>query len=404
MGDTPGRVLPQKEKGARIASALFIRWVSGSGRVIPQRSAKLRPMKLAACDRLGPTDHRLSLRVVSAGGCCIAGVIPHARHGAPTVGRLVVLRGVQPFCGAAFSGCPAAVVSDLFACGLALAWLPASGASSLWLLAALYPSAPYLPCARICLWGHCLNRRRLSRLQASCGCANGSAWVYPRRFPGVRLKQAGNSVCLGRLSGTSALTSVPPQRVCSKFAESRACTRRSTSSRVLFHQRGTQIMIALPVAEPARPVRPMPVHIVFGIGTAHQSYRHGLTDGTSRPRLPQHQKQQGSADRHCGTRRGVLVRWLWSRSRGLVRRHRRIFFNGLPRYPHPLARLQKMMALVHLSPSASINARRTLRFSVASRVLREGLNISTPCLIFSLGWRRLTRDFERAGADREGVV
>ncbi len=53
-----------------------------------------------------------------------------------------------------------------------------------------------------------------------------------------------------------------------------------------------------------------------------------------------------------------------------------------------------------LSPSASISARKTARFSEPSRSLRDALNITTPWVMFSdaVAWRATSI---RVGADRK---
>ncbi len=66
-------------------------------------------------------------------------------------------------------------------------------------------------------------------------------------------------------------------------------------------------------------------------------------------------------------------------------------------------RLQKTMALVQASPSASIRARRTARFSVAWRSLRLARNITTACSMVSDAVAcRATSTF--AGFDRNVLV
>ena len=92
-----------------------------------------------------------------------------------------------------------------------------------------------------------------------------------------------------------------------------------------------------------------------------------------------------------------------SRSPWMAAASRPYFFMDLATVSTSTLRLQKMIAFLQFSPSPSIRSRRSLRFSVPSRSLREPLNMTTDWVMFSdvVAWRATSM---RAGFERNVFV
>jgi len=180
--------------------------------------AKARQNETRACDRLDRPKHGCHCGC-SAGGCVsFAGCYPHAATGLRRC-RLVVLRGVPPFCGAAFSVLPCARFSRIcFACGLAAGWPPAFRSVSLlgFLACRCIPSAFTYPALwRICLWGStdvCIGVSVLASFRLFAAICGERVRLVIRGVP-ASVESSRDMVVLAVLSGRQLWTFLSTQRV-----------------------------------------------------------------------------------------------------------------------------------------------------------------------------------------------